>query len=173
MLGWLWRILVGRFGEDQGPVKTMESQINARRSMVRVAVTYGAGLYIVSGGLLLIAMALFDGETMTTADGVTKTTSAMFQEAKDVYLATLAVATTIVTYWFADRGATKKDKTPPSEETTPGSESKALLQQEEQTPETTPDPLANRSSSSPSSDSAAPAAAPSVPPDDIASDKDK
>ena len=77
------------------------------RSAVRVCITYGAGAYVVLGGVMLMATALFGGETTQTADGVTTTTSAMFGEAKDVFLATLPIATGILTYWFADRGATK------------------------------------------------------------------
>ena len=85
MIGWFWRVFIGRFGEDQRPVKTVDAQIKGRRSMVRVAVTYGAGLYIVSGGLLLITAALFDGQTeMKLPNGAITTTSAMFQEAKDI-----------------------------------------------------------------------------------------
>ena len=40
-------------------------------------------------------------------DGVKSTTSAMFGEAKDVFLATLPIGTGILTNWFADRSATK------------------------------------------------------------------
>ena len=78
------------------------------RSAVRVCITYGAGAYVVLGGVMLMATALFVGETTQTADGVKTTTSAMLSgRNKDVFLATLPIATGILTYWFADRSVTK------------------------------------------------------------------
>ena len=77
--------------------EVLEAKRKNRRSAVRICVTYGAGAYVVLGGVMLMATALFGGETAKP----------MFGEAKDVFLATLPIATGILTYWFADRGATK------------------------------------------------------------------
>ena len=79
-------------------VEILEAKRKNNRSAVRICVTYGAGAYVVLGGVMLMATALFGGETGEE----------MFGEAKDVFLATLPIATGILTYWFADRGATKQ-----------------------------------------------------------------
>ena len=80
----------------------LEAKRKNNRSAVRICVTYGAGAYVILGGVMLMATALFGGETGEE----------MFGEAKDVFLATLPIATGILTYWFADRGATKnRDET--------------------------------------------------------------
>lgn len=83
--------------------EVLEAKRKNKRSAVRICVTYGAGAYVVLGGVMLMATALFGGETEHE----------MFGEAKDVFLATLPIATGILTYWFADRSATKaRDETP-------------------------------------------------------------
>ena len=92
-------------------VKVLEARRKNRRSAVRICVTYGAGAYVVLGGVMLMATALYGGETA----------KAMFGEAKDVFLATLPIATGILTYWFADRGATKRrDESPNGPPEAPG-----------------------------------------------------
>lgn len=85
-------------------VEVLEARRKNKRSAVRICVTYGAGAYVVLGGVMLMATALFGGEGTET----------MFGEAKDVFLATLPIATGIITYWFADRGATKNRAEPPN-----------------------------------------------------------
>ena len=95
--------------------EVVEAKRKKMRSAVRVCITYGAGAYVLLGGVMLMATALFGGETTQTVDGVTTTTSAMFGEAKDVFLATLPIATGILTYWFADRSATKGREEPPND----------------------------------------------------------
>ena len=69
---------------------TIQEKIENRRSLVRVIVTYGAGLYIVIGSIVLIvADALVEGEKLATA--------------KEIFTLVLPVATGIITYWFASR----------------------------------------------------------------------
>ena len=71
-----------------------------------MVVTYGAGLYLALGSLFLIVLGLaYSG--ITEGDGVSERVSVMFSEARDVFYATLPIATAILTYWFADRGANK------------------------------------------------------------------
>ena len=76
--------------------EVVEARRQALRSAVRVYITYGAGVYLVVASAGLIAAA-FLGED---ADA--------FDNSKDIFMATLPVATGILTYWFADRSATKR-----------------------------------------------------------------
>ena len=94
---------------NQPTAEIIEAKRKSRRSAVRVCVTYGAGAYVVLGGVMLMATALYGGETG----------KAMFGEAKDVFLATLPIATGILTYWFADRGATRRLDEPPDSQPKP------------------------------------------------------
>ena len=84
----------------------IDAKIKRSRSRVRMIVTYGAGLYLALGSLFLIVLGLsYSG--ITEGDGVPERVSVMFSEARDVFYATLPIATAILTYWFADRGANK------------------------------------------------------------------
>ena len=68
----------------------VKQQIENRRSMVRVTVTYGAGLYIVLGSLgIIIADAFVEAVKLETA--------------KEIFTLVLPVATGVITYWFASR----------------------------------------------------------------------
>ena len=60
----------------------------SRRSLVRVAVTYAAALFLFVGGAGLIGWFM----------AVEK-----YPEAKDLFLTVLPVASAIVSYWFAGR----------------------------------------------------------------------
>ena len=84
----------------------IDAKVKRARSRVRMVVTYGAGLYLALGSLFLIVLGLaYSG--ITEGDGVSQRVSVMFSEARDVFYATLPIATAILTYWFADRGANK------------------------------------------------------------------
>ena len=76
--------------------EVVEARRQALRSAVRVYITYGAGVYLVVASAGLIAAA-FLGEDAQA-----------FDNSKDIFMATLPVATGILTYWFADRSATKR-----------------------------------------------------------------
>ncbi len=66
------------------------------RSYVRILVTYAAGAFVFVGGFLLMVAAGVGGLNGTS-----------FTNAKDVFMLILPIATGILTYWFAERTATK------------------------------------------------------------------
>ena len=70
------------------------------RSRVRVYVTYAAGIFVFGGGLFLMVAASFGW--LVDKDG-----NPAFTNAKDIFMMVLPIATGILTYWFAERAATK------------------------------------------------------------------
>ena len=82
--------------KTQDTPEVVEARRQALRSSVRVYITYGAGVYLIVASAGLIAAA-FLGEDAQA-----------FDNSKDIFMATLPVATGILTYWFADRSATKR-----------------------------------------------------------------
>ena len=70
------------------------------RSRVRVSVTYAAGIFVFVGGLFLMVVAGFGWL-------VDKSGNPAFTNAKDIFMMVLPIATGILTYWFAERAATK------------------------------------------------------------------
>lgn len=67
------------------------------KSLVRVGVTWIAALYVFIGSGALIAFFLLSEEsTKENFQGA-------FQEAKDLFMLVLPIATGIITYWFAER----------------------------------------------------------------------
>ena len=73
-----------------------DNDIKARRSKVRMNVTYGAAAFIFLGGGAIIAYAIVKGDTSL---------------AKDTFNVVLPIGTAIVTYWFAGRSAEKAAET--------------------------------------------------------------
>ena len=82
--------------KTQDTPEVVEARRQALRSAVRVYITYGAGAYLVVASAGLIAAA-FLGEDAQA-----------FDNSKNIFMATLPVATGVLTYWFADRSATKR-----------------------------------------------------------------
>lgn len=82
------------------------------RSRVRVYVTYAAGIFVFGGGLFLMAAAGFGW----LAD---KDSNPAFTNAKDIFMMVLPIATGILTYWFAERAATKGNTESDDSSTTP------------------------------------------------------
>ena len=72
-------------------------EIEVRRSKVRRSVTYWAGMFLFGGGYLFVG-ALWWVE--------------QYDMAKDLFLAVLAPATAVVTYWFSSRQASKNETSP-------------------------------------------------------------
>ena len=65
-----------------------KEELELRRSKVRVYVTYTAAGFIFIGGGAFIAVLMFLKDT---------------DSAKDIFMAILPLATSVVTYWFATR----------------------------------------------------------------------
>ena len=65
-----------------------KEELESRRSKVRVYVTYVAAGFIFIGGGAFIAVLVFLQE---------------IDSAKDIFMAILPLATSVVTYWFATR----------------------------------------------------------------------
>lgn len=128
---WPKRLAMIRLGRSTTPEtpKQMEARRQARRSAVRVYITYGAGIYLVvaSGGLIASSFLAGDSDA--------------FDNAKDIYLTTLPVATGILAYWFADRGATKRQENAPSDRSVGDSanQEESLQQEQGQAPRQTPE----------------------------------
>ena len=82
------------------------------KSRVRVVVTYFAAVFVFLGGLMLILALGF---------GWMKAGDSNVIAMKEVFMTVLPIATGVITYWFADRAATKRlgedsrnrDGTPP------------------------------------------------------------
>ena len=66
--------------------------IEARRSKVRVRVTYAAAAYVFGGSAVLISALWYD-----------PLDAEKLNVAKDVFMIVMPVATGIITYWFASR----------------------------------------------------------------------
>ncbi|MDE0100291.1 MAG: hypothetical protein OXM87_11920 [Truepera sp.] len=78
---------------------SVNPNLEARRSHVRVIVTYGAAGFLFAGGLALIAVAL-----------LTQAQNPGFAAAKDLFTAISPIATGVVTYWFASRSVEKNSQ---------------------------------------------------------------
>ena len=73
-------------------MKNCAKTIEAKRSAVRIRVTYLSAVYVFAGSALLIGGVWFD-----------KLTTTELEAAKDIFLTVLPVATGVITYWFASR----------------------------------------------------------------------
>lgn len=73
--------------------KKAERKKEARKSLVRVLVTYVAAGFLFGGGALFIAILLWTGKR---------------QDAIALFNAILPVSAAIISYWFAGRGNSKK-----------------------------------------------------------------
>lgn len=82
------------------------------KSRVRVYVTYAAGIFVFGGGLFLMAAAGFGW--LSDKGG-----NPAFTNAKDIFMMVLPIATGILTYWFAERAATKGQPEAGDTDTTP------------------------------------------------------
>lgn len=81
----------------------IEAKRQLAKSRVRVWVTYLAAGFVFAGGALLV-LALGAGWVTAGEDNVV----AM----KEVFMTVLPIATGVITYWFADRAATKRLRSP-------------------------------------------------------------
>lgn len=70
--------------------------LEARRSKVRVRVTYAATLFVFAGGPLLIVALLWRKDV---------------ESAKSVFTAILPVASGVIAYWFGTRRPAESDRT--------------------------------------------------------------
>lgn len=68
----------------------------ARRSRVRIWVTYGAALFLFAGGASLTGLFMLVG---------------LYAEAKDLFMTILPVSAAVVSYWFATRSQNAKGGT--------------------------------------------------------------
>lgn len=82
--------------------KALELKKEVRKSAVRVWVTYMASAYVFGGGLLLAGLCIIS-IWVQALDNVALTV------AKDFYLTVFPVATAVITFWFATRGASKNN----------------------------------------------------------------
>ena len=71
----------------------MNIEIENWKSAVRISVTYLAAIYTFIGSGILIGILLFGGEGSANN----------FEDAKDLFMLVLPVATGVITYWFASR----------------------------------------------------------------------
>ena len=83
------------FKRDETP-ELLAARREARKSCVRVVVTYLAALFVFVGGPLII-LAFGAGWVKAETSG----------DMKEVFMTVLPIATGILTYWFADRAANK------------------------------------------------------------------
>ena len=72
--------------------QTHEQILEAKRSNVRVLVTYFAAGFIFIGGIIVLISGWF-----------TSVSEGKLSAVKDFYQTILPIATTVVTYWFASR----------------------------------------------------------------------
>lgn len=79
----------------------------ARRSLVRIVVTYIAAAYVFGGSTLLIGALWID-----------QLNDAKLNIAKDIFMMVLPVATGVITYWFASRKPSETNQE--ENEETPG-----------------------------------------------------
>lgn len=78
--------------------ETLEARHARAKSRVRVIVTYLAAAFVFGGGALMV-LALGAGWVQASDVNVV----AM----KEVFMTVLPIATGVITYWFADRAASK------------------------------------------------------------------
>lgn len=71
----------------------------ARRSLVRIVVTYIAAAYVFGGSTLLIGALWLD-----------QLDDEKLNIAKDIFMMVLPVATGVITYWFASRKPSEENK---------------------------------------------------------------
>ena len=83
------------FKRDETP-ELLAARREARKSCVRVVVTYLAALFVFVGGPVII-LAFGAGWVKAETSG----------DMKEVFMTVLPIATGILTYWFADRAANK------------------------------------------------------------------
>ena len=88
-----------KFWERSTEPKVIEAQRDRSKSRVRVVVTYIAAGFAFGGGAVLVVVAGFWPKDAAHQPNLT----AM----KDMFLAILPIAAGVITYWFADRSATK------------------------------------------------------------------
>lgn len=74
-----------------------------RKSNVRIVITYGSGVYIFIGSIILMLYITFCTEENDLKN---------FQEVKDIFMLVLPVATGIITYWFSTRSNRKNGSIP-------------------------------------------------------------
>ena len=86
------------------PEMTVKERKEVNRSRVRIWVTYLAAFYLFIGGPIFCYF-LFNQSTNTegnTLPGV--------NDAKDLFMTILPISSGILAYWFAARGAEKKER---------------------------------------------------------------
>ncbi len=66
----------------------MNEKIEARRSFVRISMTWAAGIFLFFGGALLIGAFFWKEDYLLS---------------KDLFLAIMPIASAIISYWFASR----------------------------------------------------------------------
>ena len=101
--------------DDNPTVKAVpdyDAKRKIMRSRVRVYVTYAAGIFVFGGGIFLMVAAGFGWL-------VDKNGNPAFTNAKDIFMMVLPIATGILTYWFAERAATKEKPEAGDSATTP------------------------------------------------------
>lgn len=86
-------------------MKRKDSEQERRKSNVRIWITYGAGLYIFIGSIILMLYGI-----LCKADY----DSENFRLLKDIFMLVLPVATGIITYWFSARSNKVKASIPNS-----------------------------------------------------------
>lgn len=69
------------------------------KSNVRIWITYGAGVYIFLGSILLMLYGICNKETNTEN----------FRITKDIFMLVFPIATGIITYWFSTRSNRRND----------------------------------------------------------------
>ena len=83
---------------DKTP-ELIEAKRQLAKSRVRVWVTYLAAGFVFGGGALLV---------LALGAGWVKAGDANVIAMKEVFMTVLPIATGVITYWFADRAATKR-----------------------------------------------------------------
>ena len=79
----------------------LEAKRQLAKSRVRVWVTYLAAAFVFGGGALLV---------LTLGAGWVEAGDANVIAMKEVFMTVLPIATGVITYWFADRAATKRSE---------------------------------------------------------------
>ena len=117
---------------------TLQERLELRRSKVRVYVTYAAAAYIFVGGAVFVAILLL--KSIFAKDGDVPQQLAF---AKDLYMAIVPLATTVITYWFATRRPkeeeTNGDSAPTNRKTTNENETEQPIQENSVTDHSDPD----------------------------------
>ena len=84
-------------GKNETPEVIAAKQARAK-SQVRVYVTHLAAAFVFGGGALLV---------LVLGAGWVKAGDANVTAMKDIFMTVLPIATGVITYWFADRAASK------------------------------------------------------------------